>query len=419
MRSCIQHFSTLLASLALAACGGGGGSGGGSAQSSTGYFIDAPVAGLTYTNGSTTGTTGADGSFTYTPGSAVTFRVGNVTVGSITNMPSDNKITPYDIVGVARTDTTNANAAVVAQFLQSVAISSGGTLSIPNSVNTALAGVGATSLVSSGAPVSNLTLSSLVNAATNGTGTVVSANTALTAMNNYIANNNIDTSIRSNAAEGVWTGSTSSRNGTYQIDLLVLENGQFYTMFGVASGNTLMVYGGDTGTASLSGSSISGSVVEIGANGLAESGSLSATVVKGASLSGSASYSGGGSATFSLIPLTSGYNYNAAASISAIQGNWSGFLLTGSPASVAINSSGVLTGTSNGCSFSGTTTPRSSGKNVFDVSITFGASPCALPNQTATGIALSYTPSGGSTTQFIASVFNSAKTLGTMFFAQR
>ena len=95
------------------------------------------------------------------------------------------------------------------------------------------------------------------------------------------------------------------------------------------------------------------------------------------------------------------------------------FLLTGSAATIAINSSGAITGSSAGCSFTGTATPRASGKNVLDVSITFGASPCALPSQTATGIALAYRPSGGSTTQLITSVFNSAKTAGTMFFAQR
>jgi hypothetical protein len=420
MLSRIQNFAAILSCLALASCGGGGG--GSTAQSSTGYFIDAPVAGLTYTNGSTTGTTGADGSFTYTPGTAVTFKVGNVTVGSITNMPSDNKITPYDVVGVARTDTTNANAAVIAQFLQSIATSSGGTLSIPTSVSTALAGVSATSLVSSGAPISSGTLSTLVSTATGGTGTVVPANTALTAMNTYIANNNIDTSIRSNAAEGVWTGSSTATNNagtaTYQLDVLVLENGQFYTMFGVTSGNNLIVYGGDMGTASLSGSSISGSVLEIVAGSSPVAGTLSATVVKGTSLSGTASYPGVGSASFSLTPLTGSYNYNTAASISTIQGSWTGFLLDNASASITIGSNGAITGTSTGCSFTGTATPRASGKNVFDLSLTFGASPCVLPGQTATGIGLVYTTTSNKT-QLVSSVFNSAKTAGTMFFAQR
>ena len=416
--------ASALLSMMLLGCGGGGGGGGGSALLSTGYFIDAPVAGLTYTNGSTTGTTGGDGSFSYTPGTAVTFKVGNVTVGSITNMPSDNKVTPYDIVGVARTDTTNANVAVIAQFLQSIATSSGGSLTIPSSVTTALSTTGATSLVSAGAAISSGALTTLVNTATGGTGTVVAANTALNAMNTYIANNNIDTSIRSNAAEGAWTGTstatTSSGTANYQLDVLVLENGDFYTIFGVKSGNNLVVYGGDVGTASISGSSISGSMLEIvaGSPPITGTGTLSATVVKGTSMTGTASYTNAGSASFALTPLTGSYDYNTAASISAIQGNWTGFLLNNTSASLSIGSNGALTGTGAGCSFNGTATPRASGKNVFDLSITFGAAPCTLPGQTATGIALVYTTTS-STKQLIASVFNSAKTSGTMFFAQR
>jgi len=74
-RKLINFVSTALL-LALAACGGGGGggtaavNGGGTAL---GLFLDAPVGGMTYTSGATTGTTGADGSFTYEIGKTVTF----------------------------------------------------------------------------------------------------------------------------------------------------------------------------------------------------------------------------------------------------------------------------------------------------------------------------------------------------------
>ena len=408
----------------LVACGGGGGGSSSSTPSSIAYFIDAPVAGLSYTTGSYSGTTGSDGSFYYTAGTPVTFKVGNVTVGSIANIPSDSKLTPFDLVGVARSDTSNANAAVIAQFLQSVATASGGTLTIPTSVSTALANVSATSLVSSGTPISNVNLAGIVSTATAGTRTVVAANTALSAMNTYIANNNIDTSLRSNPAEGVWTGTTTATNSsgttTYQLEAVILENGEFYTMFGVKSGNNLIVYGGDVGTASLSGAGISGTLLEITSTAAA-TGTLTASVVKNTSITGTSSAiaPATGSASFSLTPLaTNNYNYNTPASISNIQGAWSGFLLGGSSANISINSSGAISGTNAGCTFNGTALPRASGKNVFDVNITFGAAPCVLANQSVAGIGLTYTTTSN-TTQLLASVFNSARTTGTMFFAQR
>lgn len=60
-----------------------------------------------------------------------------------------------------------------------------------------------------------------------------------------------------------------------------------------------------------------------------------------------------------------------------------------------IGPSGSFTGSTGGCSFSGTTTTRASGKNVFDIALTFGAAPCRQPNHAMSGIALSYPVAGG------------------------
>jgi hypothetical protein len=91
--------------------------------------------------------------------------------------------------------------------------------------------------------------------------------------------------------------------------------------------------------------------------------------------------------------------------------------LDGSTAAFSIDSAGVLSGTNLGCSLTGTVTPRASGKNVFNVAIHFGASPCTAPNQDASGVAISYIT--GTQRQFIAAAENAAKTQGNMFFAQR
>jgi hypothetical protein len=97
-----------------------------------GQFIDAPVVGLTYTCGSFTGTTNGLGQFYYAPGNTCTFSVGNVTVATLPQIPSDGFVTPQDAAGVSRTSTSDPNVQVIAQFLQSVGFSSGGTLTISN-----------------------------------------------------------------------------------------------------------------------------------------------------------------------------------------------------------------------------------------------------------------------------------------------
>ena len=159
-------------------------------------------------------------------------------------------------------------------------------------------------------------------------------------------------------AEGVWTGTTSSG---YAIDVLVLENNQFWSMFGNRSGGALSVIGFDQGSGSVSGSTFNGNLLEVLYTGVTGTGSITATTVANTSLNGSASYSNGNTSTFNLAPPTSGtYNYNTAANLSTIQGNWSGSLLSGAAATVAITSGGAITGTSGGCSFTGTATPRAS-----------------------------------------------------------
>jgi hypothetical protein len=145
---------------------------------------------------------------------------------------------------------------------------------------------------------------------------------------------------------------------------------------------------------------------------------LTATDVPGSSVSGTLTENGM-PITFNGTALaTTSFNYNTAASVSAISGTWTGTLLDGTPATVTINSNGTVSGSNLGCSFSGTVAADTSGKNFYDVSLTFGASPCLFPNQTATGVGVYYLLSDGVTHQLLAGVTygNSA---GTVFFAQR
>lgn len=93
---------SLLTALGLAAmvsaCGGGGG-GDAAAPSSptvlTGYFKDSSVEGLSYQTTTQSGTTGANGQFSYVAGEEVHFSIGGVTLGSATG---DEILTPVSLV---------------------------------------------------------------------------------------------------------------------------------------------------------------------------------------------------------------------------------------------------------------------------------------------------------------------------------
>jgi len=105
----------LFLTLSLIGCGGGGG-GSTTPTTSQGKFIDAAVGGIAYTSGSTTGTTSADGTFTYESGKSVTFSIGGITLGTVSGSAI---ITPVQLVSGA-TNQTNPTVTNIVQFLLSI-----------------------------------------------------------------------------------------------------------------------------------------------------------------------------------------------------------------------------------------------------------------------------------------------------------
>jgi hypothetical protein len=120
-----------------------------------------------------------------------------------------------------------------------------------------------------------------------------------------------------------------------------------------------------------------------------------------------------------MSPINSSfYVYDKPAALADVAGSWSGNFLDGTTGALTISATGAVSGTNNGCSYTGTATPRASGKNVFDVSITFGTGNCVLPGQKATGIGINYLLSSGKR-EIIVGVLDSSKVLSALFFAQR
>ena len=216
-------------------------------------------------------------------------------------------------------------------------------------------------------------------------------------------------------AQGVYSGTASTGNAFATI---ILPNDKFYGIYGTTTGNTFFVNGMVAGQATSSNGSLMANVTDYLSTGQTLSDTITATDVPGQSVTGTLTENGT-SVTFNGTALaTSSFNYNTAASVGSISGAWNGSLLDGMTTAVTINTNGTVTGNSSGCSFTGTISADASGKNFYDVSITFGSSPCAFPNQTATGVGVYYLLSDGVTHQLLAGV-TLGSSVGTVFFAQR
>jgi hypothetical protein len=221
----------------------------------------------------------------------------------------------------------------------------------------------------------------------------------------------------STSAEGVYSGTISNGNS---FDGIILENGAYYILYGQRSAGTMFVYGFVQGVgASNNGSFASSNLKDFYANGTIISGAVSASYGTNNTFSGVVS-EGGASLTFSGTPPTSTtYVYNSSANLADISGAWTLTDMLGGALSMSVAANGTFSGSwTSGCVFTGALTPRSSGKNIFDMSITLGASPCSTPNQTSTGIAIDYLLANGKR-QLIVGGVNSARSLGTSVFGTR
>lgn len=213
----------------------------------------------------------------------------------------------------------------------------------------------------------------------------------------------------SGTAEGFWSGTTSSNRS---VGGVVLDDGTYYFFYtGVnATGIGGFVQGNGT---SLNGSFSSSNARDFNFEGLGVlSATISASYVARQSLNGTLTYAApGGSVTFTTAFDS---DYDTGPSLTALAGTYSGKVASGAGienASVTILASGSFSGASfGGCNFSGSVAPRSIG-NVYNISITFGPSPCLAAGQSYSGIAI-YDPTD---TALLAAAPNSSRTTGVLF----
>jgi hypothetical protein len=182
---------------------------------------------------------------------------------------------------------------------------------------------------------------------------------------------------------GLYEGSGASNRAS---ELLVLDSGRYYLVYGLTSASAAPVGGVVVGDGSVGGSVFSSTNAhdfDLVARTVA-TGSLTATVVPKASASSVVVHAGGATTTYagSYDPASES-NASAAAVPGTYGGEFAG--LGGTAAAVlSVDAFGVIAAsTTSGCSLVGLALPASRG-NVYDLTLTFGAG-CASPGSTLHG----------------------------------
>lgn len=219
-----------------------------SSSNVNGVFADAPVAGLSYSCGSTTGVTGTGGAFTCPQKSTVTFTVGGVT---ICNAPAQAFMTPVSCAQANGDPSANASTPSVvatAQFVISIGTTTGttpGSLSTLTITSAELQAASGLSLDFSTATQAQLLTA--VNTVNPGQ-TLASASTAQNELTGTVATNVAGSysGSYSGSDSGTWTvtidtsgnvsgTSTSSKNGTATISGALVSGTTFSGSAGSAS----------------------------------------------------------------------------------------------------------------------------------------------------------------------------------------
>lgn len=221
------------------------------------------------------------------------------------------------------------------------------------------------------------------------------------------------------SAEGAYAGPLTGSGGS-RFDMLVLENGEYWLIHGTTIGDMLFVAGFTQGNGdSNSGSFTSGNARDYSLAGTL-SAAVSATYTAGTSIQGTVTYPGASTVSFSGTKAEAApYDYASPPTPASIAGEWQVTHLDGSLGIATIGLDGAFTTVSGSCASSGTVRPRASGKNIYDVTQTFGGAPCATPGVSGRGIGIYLPIAGTSRHQLIVGSVSNDRSTGDMFFAER
>ncbi len=221
-------------------------------------------------------------------------------------------------------------------------------------------------------------------------------------------------------AEGVYAG-TLTGSSYHHFKTLVLENDEYWTLYGEETNSFFSVFGFVQGSGQSHEGSYTVSDLRDYALSSTDSGSAVASYDAAArTFEGSYLVDGGTAIQFTGGPITDvAYDYDQTASMSTMIGQWLATNTKGEYVTFDVAADGTVSMSQNGCVASGTLQPRASGKNIFDVTVTFGAAPCELPNETATGVALTYPITDSNQIQLMTAMVTQSRTHGFALFANR
>ncbi|WP_028603651.1 hypothetical protein [Ottowia thiooxydans] len=204
------------------------------------------------------------------------------------------------------------------------------------------------------------------------------------------------------AISGAWQG--TSPDGTL-LNAVVLDDGQLWLVGALRSAPAVQVYARTQGG---SGQFQSNNVRYVDyASNRQFTGTLQGTYVAGSSISANLALNGAQAGTYNLTPIPkTTFDYHRAASLSDLAGSW-----TSGSTRILVGANGAVqtVDSTTGCNSNGTVAPHASKKNVFDLSVTFGAAPCSLPGQKLDGIVVTWAAGGQST--LLATALNQSASL--------
>ncbi|TAM49975.1 MAG: hypothetical protein EPN57_22940 [Paraburkholderia sp.] len=169
--------------------------------------------------------------------------------------------------------------------------------------------------------------------------------------------------------QGFWHDTGSDGRS---VDTLVLGDTRYFAIYSANGTVSDMVQG----TLSVNGNDISDTAsIDFSLGGTVAAASLSGSVIEKQTLSATVSKSNvSNSFTASYDP-----SYDNAPTTVEVVGTWSGTSIGSTdPATLNIAGDGTFSGTSGACTFAGSATPKSDGKNVFEGTITYTSSSCGV-----------------------------------------
>ena len=214
---------------------------------------------------------------------------------------------------------------------------------------------------------------------------------------------------------GFYTGKLGTTNG--RASLLIMNDGSYWMWAGtedVGTTNYSALIQSDIGKSTAT-SYTSTSGVNIAKTPFQNNLSLLGTYVSNTSFVGTLTENAL-AYPLTLTPTSlKTYQFSDSPTLEKITGTYASAVET-----ITISPAGILSGSiTNGCQFGGTVTPKTTGENVYAVSLTYGGSPCSTVQQgtTLNGVFVLQTTVSGK--QILGAVINNAKTGGSIIITTK